>query len=185
MSATVTINSTALQRKLATLAVLSKKDMPELLREAAKRFVQNAVRNTPPMILNSAPSTAKKEWTTRVTRYFEAHRITERGYRKDAELCKLLAAKKRKLGREAAGWNAAANDLKAKRIPSWVARHGQAEGYCNAYRRGDRYTIIVTNRVPYNEEMTRKRAEFALERTERGYDGAIKALKSKLIRSLR
>ncbi len=185
MSASVTINATALERKLARLAILSRKDMPELLTEGARRFAQNAVRNTPPMILSSTPAAARREWTQRVTLYFESHRVGKKGYRKDSELRRLLAAKKRQLGREAAGWNAAAQDLKATRIPAWVARHGESEGYCNIVRKGDRFTIIMINRVPYNEEMTRRRAEFALQRTERGYDGAIKALKRKLIRSLR
>ncbi len=185
MSASVTVNATALERKLARLALLSKKDLPDLLKEGARRFAQNAVRNTPPMILSSSPAAARREWTKKVTLYFETHRVTKAGYRKDAELRRLLAAKKKQLGREAAGWNAAAQDLKATRIPSWVARHGEGEGYCNIVQRGDRCTIVMINRVPYNEDMTRRRAEFALERTERGYDGALKAYKRKLIRSLR
>ncbi len=181
----VIINATVLQRKLARLSVLSNKDMPELVREGARRFTQNAVRNTPPMILSSTPASAKKAWTDRVTSNFETYRIGPDGYRSDTAVRKLLAAKKHQLGREAAGWNAAATDLKASRIPSWVARHGESEGICDIIRRGDRFSITVVNRVPYNEYMTRERAKYALARTERGFDGAIRALTRKLIRSLR
>ena len=56
-----------------------------------------------PMILTKNPSTAKSEWTARVTHYFETHRITRKGYRKDAALRRLLAKKKKSLGREASG----------------------------------------------------------------------------------
>ncbi len=185
MSAKVIINSSSLDKKLAKMAILGKKGMEDAVRDGAKRFISNAVRNTLPMILTSTPGAAKAEWTNRVTQHFTTHRITKKGWRKDAELRKLLAAKKKKLGREAAGWNAAAQELKATRIPAWVKRHGGAEGRCVIRHRGHFITITVANSVPYNEEMTMRRAVFALRKTERGFEGNLRALKSKLIRSVK
>ncbi len=96
MSAGVIINSASLDRKLARFAALSSKSLREATEEGARRFVQNAIRNTPPMILRSTPAAAKREWTQRVTKSFTTHRVTKKGYMKDAELRRLLAAKKRK-----------------------------------------------------------------------------------------
>lgn len=126
MSAKVIINSSSLDKKLAKMAILGKKGVEEATRDGAKRFISNAARNTMPMILSSSPSTAKAQWINRVTQHYNTHRITKQGWRKDAELRKLLADKKKKLGREASGWNAAAQELKATRIPAWVKRHGCA-----------------------------------------------------------
>lgn len=184
MSAKVTINSSSLDKKLAKMAILGQKGMEDAVRDGAKRFISNAIRNTLPMILTSSPGTAKAEWTNRVTQHFTTHRLTKKGWRKDAELRKLLAAKKKKLGREASGWNAAAQELKATRVPAWVKRHGGAEGRCVIRLRGNFITISVTNSVPYNEEMTMRRALYALHKTERGFEGNLRALKRKLFRDL-
>ena len=184
MSATVTINSASLDRKLAKFAILGQKSLEDALIEGAKRFTTQAVRNTMPMILSKNPSAVKSEWTNRITHDFETHRITRKGYRKDAALRKLLAKKKKSLGREAAGWNAAAVELKANRIPAWVKRHGGAEGRCVIRHRGNFITITVTNSVPYNEDMTMRRALFALHKTERGFEGNLRALKRKIIREV-
>ena len=185
MSATVTINSASLERKLAKFAILGQKTLDEALTEGARRFTTQAVRNTMPMVLSKNPSQVKAEWTTRVTHHFETHRITKKGYQSDASLRRMLAKKKKSLGREAAGWNAAAVELKANRIPAWVKRHGTGEGSCRIARRKDRITIIITNSVPYNEVMTMRRAAFVLDKVERGFAGNLRALKRKLIRSCR
>lgn len=185
MPASVTISSGSLTRKLAKLAILGQKSLLEAVCEGARRFVTQAVRNTMPMLLSKSPSSARREWTQRVTLYFKTHRITRKGYRKDAELRRLLAAKKKQLGREAAGWNAAAEQLRSPRIPAWVKRHGTQEGKCSITREGDRVTIIVTNSVPYNETMTKRRALYALSNVERGLAGNLRALKRKLISRVR
>ena len=185
MSATVTINSASLERKLAKFAILGQKTLDEALTEGARRFTTQAVRNTMPMVLSKNPSQVKAEWTTRVTHHFETHRIAKKGYQSDASLRRMLAKKKKSLGREAAGWNAAAVELKANRIPAWVKRHGTGEGSCRITRRKDRITIIITNSVPYNEAMTMRRAAFVLDKVERGFAGNLRALKRKLIRSCR
>ena len=185
MSATVTINSASLDRKLAKFAILGQKTLDEALTEGARRFTTQSVRNTMPMVLSKNPSQVKAEWTTRVTHHFETHRITKKGYQSDASLRRMLAKKKKSLGREAAGWNAAAIELKANRIPAWVKRHGTGEGSCRITRRKDRITIIITNSVPYNEVMTMRRAAFVLDKVERGFAGNLRALKRKLIRSCR
>lgn len=185
MSATVTINSASLDRKLAKFAILGQKTLDEALTEGSRRFTTQAVRNTMPMVLSKNPSQVKAEWTTRVTHHFETHRITKKGYQSDASLRRMLAKKKKSLGREAAGWNAAAVELKANRIPAWVKRHGTGEGSCKITRRKDRITIIITNSVPYNEAMTMRRAAFVLDKVERGFAGNLRALKRKLIRSCR
>lgn len=185
MSATVTINSASLDRKLAKFAILGQKTLDEVLTEGARRFTTQSVRNTMPMVLSKNPSQVKAEWTTRVTHHFETHRITKKGYQSDASLRRMLAKKKKSLGREAAGWNAAAVELKANRIPAWVKRHGTGEGSCRITRKRDRITIIITNSVPYNEAMTMRRAAFVLDKVERGFAGNLRALKRKLIRSCR
>ena len=184
MSAKVIINSSSLDKKLAKMAILGQKGVEEATRDGAKRFISNAVRNTMPMILTTSPGTAKANWINRVTHHYNTHRITKKGWRKDAELKKLLASKKKKLGREASGWNAAAQELKATRIPAWVKRPGGAEGRCVIRHRGNFITITVTNSVPYNEDMTMRRALFALHKTERGFEGNLRALKRKIIREV-
>ena len=185
MSAGVTVNSASLDRKLAQLALLGGKGMEEALRDGAKRFASTAIRNTMPMMLSSTPAAAKKEWEGRVSLHFETKRLTKKGYRKDAEVRRLLAAKKKTLGREASGWNAAAQALSATRVPAWVRRHGTGEGGCRITRKGDRLTIIVTNSVPYNEGMTARRAAFALAKVERGFKGNLRHIKRKLLRSVK
>lgn len=185
MSAKVTINSVSLDRKLAKMAMLGGKELEEAVRDGAKRFVGNAIRNTMPMILTSTPNAARRQWENRVTQHFTTHRVTKKGWRKDSELRKLLAAKKKKLGREAAGWNAAAQELNATRIPAWVKRHGSSEGRCVIRHKGNFLTITLTNSVPYNEEMTMRRAVFALQKTERGLAGNLRALKRKFLRSVK
>lgn len=185
MSAKVTVNSANLDRKLAKFAVLGNKGIEEAVREGARRFVGNAIRNTMPMMLTKSPASAKAEWTSRLTQNFTTHRVTKKGWLNDAELRKLLAAKKRRLGREAAGWMAAAQELKAPRVPAWVKRHGSTEGRCCIRHKGSFISISVTNSVPYNEEMTLRRAAFALNKTERGFDANLRSLKTKLLRSAR
>lgn len=185
MSATVTIRAEGLERKLARFALLSRKDLSEAVEEGARRFISAAVRNTMPMILSQSPAAARREWQGRITHYFETHRVTRKGYRKEDKLRRLLSHKKKALGREAAGWNAAANRLKASRMPAWVKRHGESEGRCLIRRSGTHLVISVTNSVPYNEEMTRRRAQFALSKTEAGLDGNLRVLKRRLLRSLR
>lgn len=184
MSAKVKVNSASLDRKLAKFAILTQRSIEEATREGAKRFIGNAIRNTMPMILSKSPSTAKNEWTNRITHYFTTKRLTKKGWRKYSEIKRMLTAKKKKLGREAAGWNAAAQELKATRIPAWVKRHGGAEGRCVIRHKGNFITITVTNSVPYNEDMTLRRAVYALAKTERGFEGNLRTIKNKLIKSI-
>lgn len=181
---TVNINTARLENKLARLAVLRQQGLRDTLEMGAKRFIQLAVRNTMPMILRESPSTARQQWTDRVTTYFSQHRVTKAGYMKDSELNRLLRQKKRQLGREAGGWNAAAEKLGAK-VPAWVRRHGTSEGSCDIIVRDGKASIRMRNSVPYNQEMTRRRAEYVLASVERGLDGNIRALKRKIIRSVK
>ncbi len=184
MSASVTIQSTGLDRRLAAMAILSQKSLEDCVKDGASRFIKQAIRNTTPLIMSKNPSQVKREWEAKRTAHYENRRLTPTGYRKYREVKRILAAKKKKLGREAAGWNAAALALKTNGVPAWVKRHGSREG---RYREGKRKSFIkvqVINSVPYNEAMTMKRALYALARVERGFDGNIRTLKRKLIKSM-
>lgn len=180
----VSINAARLEAKLAQMAILQQRGLRETLEMGAKRFIQQAVRNTMPMILSESPSAARQKWTERVTNYFREHRVTKDGYMKDSELNRLLRQKKKQLGREAGGWNAAAVKLGAK-VPAWVKRHGTSEGSCIIIVRNGKASIRMKNSVPYNQEMTKRRAEYVLASVERGLDGNLKALKRKIIRSVK
>jgi len=185
MSAKVIINSTSLDRKLAAMAILTQRSLIDCVNDGAKRFVVAAIRNTAPMILSKSPSLAKREWIQKLTHHYETHRLSSKGYRKYNDVKKIIAAKKKKLGRSASGWNAAARVLKA-RSPAWVRRHGSTEGFCRRLRRPNNgIRIEVTNSVPYNQGQTLTRAVYALRRVERGFDGNLRALKRKMIRSVR
>lgn len=184
MSASVTVDTSGINRRLAQLAILGRKGIAEAVKDGAKRFAYTAVKNTQPMSLETTPALAKAEWQGRVTHYFETHRLTKKGYRKYAEVKRLLAAKKKRLGRQAAGWNAAVSALGSK-APAWVKRHGESESACHIRIQGDRVHIILTNKVPYNETMTHIRARFALRRVERGFDANLRVLKRKLLRKVR
>lgn len=184
MSASVTVNTSGINRRLAQLALLGRKGIAEAVKDGAKRFATAAVKNTQPMSLETTPATAKAEWQGRVTHYFETHRLTKKGYRKYAEVRRLLASKKKQLGRQASGWNAAVSVLGVK-VPAWVKRHGSGESSCQVHTQGERIRIILTNKVPYNETMTRIRAQFALRRVERGLDANLRVLKRKFLRQCR
>lgn len=185
MSAEVKINDSALNRKLAQFAILSQKGLEEALREGGKRFVSMAVRNTMPMILTQSPAATRRQWQERITKHYETHRVTKDGYRKYSVVRKIISAKKKKLGREAAGWNAAAQALNATRIPAWVARHGTSEGSCSFIKTRQHLVLTLRNSVPYNERMTRERAEFALRKVTQGFDNNLRVLKKKLLRQIR
>ena len=182
MSVHVTINDTELQRKLAKFAILSQKGLDEATRAVASRFTKAAVGNTPPMILRQSASQAKAEWTAKLMANYEKKRFVRGAWVSKAEMKKLLAAKKKQLGREAAGWKAAAEQLNAK-IPAWVRRHS-GEGSCIIRTSGARVTITVTNSVPYGDELLRIRSNYVLQTVNRGMDGTLRAMKRKLIRSV-
>lgn len=185
MSSQVIIDSTSLDRKLAAMAILTQRGLIESVSDGAKRFVKAAIRNTAPMMLSKSPSQAKREWQQKITHHYETHRISSKGYRKYKEVKQIIAAKKKRLGRSAAGWNAAAQALKVPR-PAWVKRHGNTEGFYRRRRRPNNgIRIEVINSVPYNQSMTRIRAKAALERVERGFDGNLRILKRKIIRSVK
>ncbi len=184
MSAKVTINSTSLDRKLAAMAILSQRTLKDCVRDGAKRFIKQAVRNTAPMHMTKSPSQAKRDWEQKRTKHYEDKRLTKSGYRKYAEVKRILAAKKKKLGRSAGGWNAAAVALDSK-SPAWVKRHGSSEGRYTEQIKKDRVLIRVTNSVPYNAAQNMKRAIYALRRVERGFNGNLRVMKRKLIRSIR
>lgn len=184
MSTHVTINDAELQRKIGKLAILSGKGMEDAVRQVASRFVKSAVHNTPPMILRISPGQAKREWTARVTANYTKMPVVNGQRLTPAEMKRILAQKKKQLGREAAGWNAAAEQLKTK-LPAWVKRHS-GEGSCIIRQSSNgKTTIIITNSVPYGQDILRIRSRFVLQTVKQGLDGTLRALKNKLIRSVK
>lgn len=178
------VDTQELQRKLAKLAILSQRGIAECVQDGAKRFITKAVKNTMPMILRESPGTTKKNWAAKISQYLETHRKTPKGYRRRADVQRHLTYKLKQLGREASGWNAAAQALKVG-VPAWVKRHGCSEGAFHQETRKDSARITVTNSVPYNEDMTQRRAEYALQVVNRGLDGNLRAIKRKLLRSFK
>ena len=184
MSVNVTIQDAELQRKIGKLAILSGKGMEDAVRQVASRFVKAAVHNTPPMILRISPGQAKREWTTRVTANYTKMPIVNGKRLTPTEMKRVLAQKKKQLGREAAGWNDAARQLNSK-IPAWVKRHS-GEGSCIIRQSSNGKTsITITNSVPYGQEILRIRSRFVLQNVKQGLDGTLRALKNKLIRSVK
>lgn len=182
MSVHVNIQDAGFQRKIAQLAILSQKGIDDATRQVASRFVNSAVRNTPPMILRKSPAQAKREWTARVT---ASHRIpVVRGkHLKPAEMKRELNKKKKQLGREAAGWKSAAEQLKSK-LPAWVERHS-GEGSCTIKKSsGGRTVITMTNSVPYGEKILSIRSIFVLKKVNAGLAGTLRAIKRNLIKSV-
>lgn len=184
MSANVTINDAELQRKIGQLAILSGKGIDDAVRQVASRFVKAAVRNTPPMILRISPGQAKREWTARVTANYTKMPVVNGKRLSPSEMKRVLAQKKKQLGREAAGWNAAAAQLKTK-VPAWVKRHS-GEGSCIIRQgRHGKVEISISNSVPYGQDILRIRSRFVLQSVKQVLDGTLRALKRKLIRSVR
>ena len=184
MSASVKLDTSGLDRRLSKMAILGQKTLAEAVKDGAKRVSTMAIKNTMPMTMETSPATAKADWQSRVTLYYETHRLTKKGYRKYAEVKRILAAKKKKLGRLAAGWNAGVFVLGAK-APAWVKRHGSSESSCLIVMSGDRVRIVLANRVPYGQDVTRIRAQQAIRRVERGLDANLRVLKQKLVRQCR
>lgn len=179
----VNIKDEELDRKIAAWAVVSGKGLEGAVREIAGRFVKAAIRNTPPMIARSSPAQAKREWTARVVANYEKKPYVRGQWLSKAEMRRELAAKKRQLGREAAGWNQAAAELNIK-PPAWVKRHS-GEGACRIVAQGSSYSISVRNSVPYGQDLLQHRANFTLGTVKAGLNGSLRAMKQKLLRSIR
>lgn len=183
MNADVKVNDAEINRKIAQWAILCNKDMAQATRDVATRFTKAAVRNTPPMIAKSSPAQVKRAWLDRLEANYEK-RYYKGKWLSKAEMRQVIKAKTKQLGRMAAGWNAAARELKAS-VPAWVKRHSAGEGGMSVQKGADSYSITVSNRVPYGTPLLRRRAEYALASVKRGLDGSLRALKRKLIRSMR
>ena len=179
----VNIKDDELDRKVAAWAVVRGKGLEGAVREVAGRFVRAAIRNTPPMVARSSPAQAKREWTARVVANYEKKPYVRGQWLSKAEMRRELAAKKKQLGREAAGWNQAAAELNIK-PPAWVKRHS-GEGACRFVSRDSSYSISVCNSVPYGQDLLRHRADFTLRSVKAGLDGSLRAMKKKLLRSTR
>ena len=184
MSVHVTIQDAEIQRKIGKLAILTQKGIDDAVRQVAGRFVKAAVRNTPPMILRISPGQAKREWTARVEANYAKMPVVRGKRLTPAEMKQELNKKKKQLGREAAGWNAAAEQLNTK-LPAWVKRHS-GEGSCIIRKgRSEFVSITITNSVPYGQDILRIRSRFVLQSVNQGLDGTLRALKRKLIRSVK
>lgn len=184
MNANIRLNDAALQKRLAQWALLSDKEMGEATRAIAARFVKAAVRNTPLMIATSTPAEAKREWTRRVTQNYEKKRFVRGKWLSKGDMRAVLAQKKAQLGREAAGWNAAATELNAKGVPAWVKRHS-GEGNCSISTSTDSYEVTIRNSAPYGQSLLKNRTKYALDSVRRDLEGNIRAIKQKLVNKLR
>lgn len=183
MSVSVHINDAELQRKIAKFAILSGKGLEESTRAIAARFTKAAISNTPPMILKKSASAAKSEWTARVTNNYMKKPFVRGQWLTKTAMAREIAKKKKQLGRDAAGWNAAARQLKAK-APAWVTRHS-GEGSVLVRKGRDCVSITISNRVPYGQKILQIRSNFVLQTVKRGVDGTLRAMKRKLIRSVK
>lgn len=184
MSAGVTINDVEINRKIAEWAVVCNKDMEQATRDVATRFVKAAVRNTPPMMTKTSPAQAKRDWTARVEANYAKKPFVLGKWLSKPEMRRVLQAKKKQLGREAAGWNAAARELKTS-VPAWVKRHSAGEGHITICKDGESCTITVANSVPYSQDFLRRRAEFALNMVKHGLNASLRVLKKRILRSMR
>lgn len=171
-----------LNRRIAEWAVVSRKGVREAVREAATRFTKAAIRNTPPMESKTSPAKARRAWVERLEANYEK-RFYKGKWRSKAEMKRILAAKKKQLGREAAGWLPAARELGAA-APAWVKRH-RGEGRILVRRSDDSYSVTLANAVPYGQSLLKLRAQFALGGVRRGLEGNIRAMKRKILRSLK
>lgn len=183
MKLEVKINDDELTKKLHQWAILSKKGLDGAARDVAARFVRAAIRNTPPMISTSSPAQVKRAWVAKLTENYEKTPFVHGRWLSKAEMKRVLTAKKKQLGREAAGWNKAAQELNVK-PPAWVKRHS-GEGSCKVVQTENSVSVTVTNRVPYGQVFLRKRAEFTLVSVRAGLDAAMRAIKKKILRECR
>lgn len=184
MSVEFKLDDTQFNRRIAELAVVSSKGLQGAVKEAATRFTKSVVRNTPPMIAKTSPAQIKREWIARREKYFTKERRSKGKWLSKAEIKRLLAAKKKKLGREAAGWGRAVAELKTS-VPAWVKRHPSGEGSILIRKGSDKYSITISNRVPYGQTLLQQRAEYSLAEVQRGLEGTIRVLKRKMIRQMK
>lgn len=102
----------------------------------------------------------------------------ERPIAKLSEVRRLVRAKKGKVGRLAAGWNAAAASVNL-RPPAWISRMGTGEGAAVYRHSGWRYVATYTNRVPYDQQHMQTVAASALRYAENGMKRQTNAMEKK------
>lgn len=180
----VKIQDADFNAKMAQLIVLQQKGVEETVKDVAKRFVKQVVRNTPPMIASQSPAATKRAWEQKITADYEKTRYHAGKWHSKAEIRKVINAKKKKLGRMASGWMKAVAQLKAT-VPAWVKRHGDNEGYCRVMTTDKSCVIIIGNYVPYGKGLLKPRAEYSLRTVKRGIEGNLRAMKKRLLRSVR
>ena len=172
-----------INRKIAEWAVLCRKDMGQATRDVATRFVKAAVKNTPPMIAKTSPSVTRNNWIAKIEANYEK-RFYKGKWLSKAEMKQVIKGKLKQLGRMAAGWNAAVRELGTS-VPAWVRRHSTGEGRITIRQTENTYTLTVTNSVPYGQPLLQRRAEYALAGVKRGLNGSMRAIKRKILRSMR
>ena len=136
------------------------------------------------MISNKSASVAKREWEQKLSENYQNKPYVRCSWLSRAEMKRVLQAKKKQLGRMAAGWLIAAELLQAK-VPAWVKRHGNKEGVCRVVRSADKFSVTVANSVPYGMGLLQPRAAFALKRVQQGIEGNLRVMKRKLLRSIK
>lgn len=179
----VKVQDTAFNALMAQLILLQHKGIKETTRDVAKRFVRQVVRNTPPMIANQSPSATKRAWEQKITSDYEETRYFAGKWYSKSEIHQIINAKKRQLGRMAAGWLKAVEQLQTP-APAWVKRHNSDEGYCRVQIREASCLIIVGNSVPYGRGLLEWRADYSMRRVRQGIEGNIRAMKKRLLHSI-
>lgn len=97
-------------------------------------------------------------WAERTQRRFAAKRkVISRGqkaafYVSNPKLIKAIAARKKNVGKLAAGWAAAAEKLSVK-LPAWIKRHGTARGAVLIRIGSMSYSVRIQNDVPYGDAL--------------------------------
>ena len=151
--------------------------------EAARQFVEEAICHTPPMMRQHTPNQGRRDWLKKIERNYKK-RYYRGKWRGRKAMQSIIQEKLRRVGRMAAGWNAAASLLGAK-TPGWVKRHGKKEGRVDVQETSEKFTLTVTNDVPYGKRELRRRAMSVLEGVKRGVDRMRRAIKRKILRSMR
>lgn len=100
----------------------------------------------------------EKIWDERTQRRFAAKRkkLSRGGksafYVSNPKLIKAIAARKKNIGKLAAGWAAAAEKLNVK-LPAWIKRHGTARGAVLLRLGRMSYSVRIQNDVPYGDAL--------------------------------
>lgn len=164
-----------LAQTLARYAQASRRAIPEILRDAAKRFAKAVAAQTPPLIRG----VSRKQHTQTLRERILERRLPRgkipkarlaQAHMSAAEARAYFRVAQRRQGEMIGGWNALAAYSGAK-LPNWISRHGKKHGRVRLSSAGDATALVSEFQAQSGRGFDTRRAEArALETVRRGFE---------------